>query len=99
MIDNGLVFVNSEKQTKHHRVIKSGDDISYEYEVKEKNIIKPFSTPIEILYEDQSMIAVNKAPGMLVHPTKFCEPDTLVNAVMSMVGAIGIVFIITGLLL
>jgi 23S rRNA pseudouridine1911/1915/1917 synthase len=80
MIDSGLVSVNSEKQKKYHRIIRTGDDISYDIMVKEKEIIKPYETRLDIIYHGDSMIAVNKPAGMLTHPTKFCEENTLVNA-------------------
>ncbi len=86
LIDSGKVCVNGEVQAKYHRLVRPGDDVSYNMEVKEKQELKPYAAELEILYEDPEMIAVNKPAGMLVHPTKFREHDTLVNAVMAKYG-------------
>lgn len=42
--------------------------------------VKPFKTKLDILYEDEYFLIINKPSGMLTHPTKFNEDNTLLNA-------------------
>lgn len=80
MIDSGTVFVNGEKQSKYHRLVRCGDDIRFDFQVKTGIEINPFDKELEIVYEGNDFIAVNKPAGMIVHPTGYGEQDTLVNA-------------------
>lgn len=84
MIDSGRVFVNSSNQKKWHRLVRPGDVVDYEVFIKERKALKPFITGLEIIHRGRDFIAVNKPAGMLTHPTKFREADTLVNAVMAL---------------
>jgi len=43
---------------------------------------KPENLPLEILYEDDSILAINKSPGMVVHPGNGCRSGTVVNAAL-----------------
>lgn len=43
----------------------------------------PMDTPLDIIYEDEDLLVVNKAPGMVVHPAPGHHDDTLVNALVS----------------
>lgn len=80
-IDNGFVLVNG-KQVKSKYQTKLGDEIIVSVEpVKEIDII-PEDIPIEILYEDDDVIVVNKPKGMVVHPAPGHYSGTLVNALM-----------------
>ncbi|SDZ81885.1 23S rRNA pseudouridine1911/1915/1917 synthase [Pseudobutyrivibrio sp. ACV-2] len=80
-IDNGFVLVNG-KQVKSKYQTKLGDEIIVSFEpVKEIDII-PEDIPIEILYEDDDVIVVNKPKGMVVHPAPGHYSGTLVNALM-----------------
>ncbi|QFJ55613.1 RluA family pseudouridine synthase [Pseudobutyrivibrio xylanivorans] len=80
-IDSGFVLVNG-KQVKSKYQTKLGDEIIVSVEpVKEIDIV-PEDIPIEILYEDQDVIVVNKPKGMVVHPAPGHYSGTLVNALM-----------------
>jgi len=84
LIDSGGVLVNGVIQRKYHRTVRRGDILEYNRMAKEKNGIKPFAVRLEIVHKENDLIAVNKPAGMLTHPTKFGETDTLVNGVKEM---------------
>ncbi len=80
-IDSGFVLVNG-KQVKSKYQTKLGDEIFVSVEpVKEIDIV-PEDIPIDILYEDEDVIVVNKPKGMVVHPAPGHYTGTLVNALM-----------------
>ncbi|MBR5648507.1 RluA family pseudouridine synthase [Pseudobutyrivibrio sp.] len=80
-IDNGLVLVNG-KTVKSKYQTRLGDEIVISIEpVKEIDIL-PEDIPIDILYEDDDVIVVNKPKGMVVHPAPGHYSGTLVNALM-----------------
>ncbi|MCR4566627.1 MAG: RluA family pseudouridine synthase [Pseudobutyrivibrio sp.] len=80
-IDNGLVLVNGNIVKSKYQT-KLGDEIVITEEpVKEVDIL-PEDIPIDILYEDEDVIVVNKPKGMVVHPAPGHYSGTLVNALM-----------------
>lgn len=78
--DEGFILVNGEPVKSNHKV-RPGDEISVQrdHEPKDNELI-PEDLPLNIVYEDQSVIVVNKAAGMVVHPGYSHESGTLVNA-------------------
>lgn len=82
LIEKGKILVNGKKEKASYKV-KIGDEIEVqEIEVKEVEI-KPQDIPLDVLYEDQDIIVVNKAKGMVVHPANGNLEGTLVNALMA----------------
>ncbi|MBR4030653.1 MAG: RluA family pseudouridine synthase [Clostridia bacterium] len=81
-IEQGLVLVNgkvAQAKTKLH----AGDEIQFEEpEIKNADII-PQDIPLEIVYEDDFVLVINKPKGMVVHPAPGNPDNTLVNAIMS----------------
>ncbi|MBQ0097395.1 MAG: RluA family pseudouridine synthase [Oscillospiraceae bacterium] len=80
-IENGLVTVNGEIVQKSYKVTENDEVIIILEEpklldVKEQNI------PLDIVYEDDDLLVVNKPKGMVVHPAAGNFSDTLVNALM-----------------
>lgn len=75
------VMVN-EKTVKANYKVASGDIISVSVPEPEAVDIKPEDIPLDILYEDQDLIVVNKPKGMVVHPSAGHYSHTLVNALM-----------------
>lgn len=63
--------------------MKFGDKIYINKPEAKEISIKAQDIPIEILYEDNDIIVVNKPKGMVVHPANGNPDGTLVNAVMS----------------
>lgn len=82
LIENGDILVNGEKKKISYQV-QEGDKITIRIpEIKETSI-KAQEIPIEILYEDNDILVVNKPKGMVVHPANGNPDGTLVNAVMA----------------
>ena len=81
MIDNGNILVN-DKIVKASYNVKDGDIISIDTEILEDNNIVPENIPLDIVYEDDYLIVVNKPSGMVVHPAVGNYHGTLVNALM-----------------
>ena len=82
-IINGNVFCNNKKQIKSNYKVKPNDQISirFEYEPLDKSI-NPENIPLDILYDDNDIIIVNKKPGMVVHPSFGHYSGTLVHALL-----------------
>ena len=81
LIEDGCVLLNGRK-TKSGAKVKHGDTIEIDIpELKEPEIV-PENIPLDIVYEDDDMLVVNKPQGMLVHPAAGKYTGTLVNALM-----------------
>lgn len=81
MIKNGKILVNDEP-AKPSLKVKLGDKISVESVEKEQSIILPQNIPLNVVWEDENMLVVNKPSGMLTHPTELELENTLVNALL-----------------
>lgn len=81
MIDNGLVLVN-EKPVKANYKIVAGNEIVVNIPIPEELKIEAENIPLDIVYEDEDVILVNKPKGMVVHPAAGHYTNTLVNALM-----------------
>jgi len=81
LLEEGKILVNDKKEKPSYKV-KVNDIISIEIpELKETEII-PENIPLDVLYEDEYIIVVNKAKGMVVHPANGNYTGTLVNALL-----------------
>jgi 23S rRNA pseudouridine1911/1915/1917 synthase len=81
IIEKGLVSVNLKKASKSLK-IKSGDIVSADFPEPEKSEIVPENIPLDIVYEDDCLLVVNKPKGMVVHPAPGHYSGTLVNALL-----------------
>ena len=82
LIDEQKITVNGNK-TKPSYKVQENDRITIE-EVEAKQIdLKAQEIPLDILYEDNDIIVVNKPKGMVVHPANGNLDGTLVNAIMA----------------
>lgn len=70
------------KPVKANYRVKAEDEIVFELPDSVEPDIEPENIPLEILYEDQDVIVVNKPKGMVVHPAAGHYSDTLVNALL-----------------
>ena len=82
-IINGNVFVNGKKITKVAYKVSENDEIVVEKEEAKEIELKAQDIPIDVVYEDNDIIVVNKPKGMVVHPANGNPDGTLVNAVMA----------------
>lgn len=81
LIDDDKVLCNNKK-VKASFIVSEGDHILMEIPPIEVPDILPQDIPLDILYEDDDVLVVNKPKGMVVHPAAGHYKDTLVNAVM-----------------
>ena len=81
LIEEGYVKVNEEK-VKSGYSLKKDDVIDITIKEDETCDIKPENIPLDIVYEDDDIIIVNKPKGMVVHPANGNYTGTLVNALM-----------------
>ncbi len=81
LIRSGRVLVNDEPVTKPSTEVRRGDHIFVTLLKRRPLGIVPEPIPIDVLYEDEDLIALNKAPGIIVHPARGNPHGTLVNAV------------------
>ncbi len=81
LLDNNNINVNS-KAVKANYKLKSGDSIYICIPDPEEIEIKAENIPLDIVYEDDDIIIVNKPKGMVVHPAPGHFEGTLVNALM-----------------
>lgn len=80
MIDNNNVLVNN-KIAKASYIIKENDNIDIT-PLTEETTVSAENIPLDIIYEDDDLIVINKPSGMVVHPAPGNYTGTLVNALM-----------------
>lgn len=81
LIKDELLLVNGEIVKANYKV-KAEDDILFQIPAAIEPDITPEDIPLDILYEDEELLVVNKPKGMVVHPAAGHYSQTLVNAVM-----------------
>ena len=77
----GEIFVNG-KAAKSSAKLSSGDVITCDVPEDEPIDVAPENIPLDILYEDEDIIVINKPKGMVVHPAPGNYSGTLVNALL-----------------
>lgn len=82
LITDGKVRIDGRVITKNSYRIVSGSTIEMTVPESEIPDIKPWNFPLDIIYEDDDIIIVNKPKGMVVHPAPGHYDDTLVNALV-----------------
>lgn len=80
-IEKGLILVNGKKESSSYK-LKINDLIEFFDVSDEKKEIKPKNIPLDIVYEDDDLIVLNKQKGLICHPTSRFEEDTLVSALL-----------------
>ena len=80
-INLGSVTVNGEL-VKSNYIVKPDDEIEIELETPDKKDVLAENIPLEIIFEDNFLMVINKPPGMVVHPAYKNYSGTLVNALM-----------------
>lgn len=82
LIKGGYVTVNGAAASKAGMKIAEDDEIEVEIPPPVPAIPEPEDIPLDIVFEDEDMLVVNKAPGMVVHPAPGHFTGTLVNALL-----------------
>jgi 23S rRNA pseudouridine1911/1915/1917 synthase len=80
--DAGLVSRGGEVLGRD-ATVSEGDEIVFSFPETKAAELKAVDIPLDVLFEDKHMLAVNKAAGMVVHPGAATEEDTLVHALLA----------------
>lgn len=78
----GLVKINGQP-VKRDFTVRGGTELNFEMPEVKPAELRAVDIPLEILYEDKHLLALNKASGMVVHPGAATGEDTLVHALLS----------------
>ena len=81
LTERGAVKVNGVKMPKNYR-LREGDTVDIDFPEPVPDRAEPENIPLDIVYEDDYMLIVNKPKGMVVHPAAGNPTGTLVNALL-----------------
>lgn len=81
LLDGGNITVNGKTEKAKYKV-KSGDVIRLEEPETKTLELRPENIPLDIVYEDDDVIVINKPQGMVVHPAPGHDDHTLFNALL-----------------
>lgn len=81
LMESGCVTVNGKPGKKNDR-LKVGDAVSVELPEAQPVDIAPKEMPLDIVYEDEDVLVINKPKGLVVHPAAGHQDDTLVNGLL-----------------
>src|SRR5712692_2090582 len=81
LIDEGHIKVDGQKVKPTHAP-RAGETISVYWPEARPSQAQPEEMALDILYEDDDLLVLNKAPGLVVHPASGHEEHTLVNALL-----------------
>ena len=81
LLDGGNITVNGKTEKAKYKV-KSGGVIRLEEPETKTLELRPENIPLDIVYEDDDVIVINKPQGMVVHPAPGHDEHTLVNALL-----------------
>lgn len=82
LLKDGKILVN-DSAVKGSYKVKAGDKITVIIDEPKETDLKAEEIPLDVIYEDDDIIVVNKAKGMVVHPGNGNPDGTLVNAVLA----------------
>ncbi|HPC36455.1 MAG TPA: RluA family pseudouridine synthase [Candidatus Marinimicrobia bacterium] len=81
LIKNGKILVNGQTSKASYH-LRAADTIAVFAAPQPTSPIQPENIPLEILYEDEYLLAINKKPGIVVHPGAGVRQGTLVSALL-----------------
>ncbi|WP_312355405.1 RluA family pseudouridine synthase, partial [Aminipila sp.] len=82
LLDTENITVNGQVTESKKYKVKAGDIIQVTMPEPKLLAVEPENIPLEMVYEDEDVLVINKPKGMVVHPANGNESGTLVNAVM-----------------
>lgn len=82
LIEDDKILVNGKKEKASYKV-KINDKIIIEFEKPKESKLKAEEIPLNVIYEDNDIIIINKEKGMVVHPGNGNPDGTLANAIMA----------------
>jgi 23S rRNA pseudouridine1911/1915/1917 synthase len=86
LIENGAVRVAGHVMRDSRARVAVGDQVDIDIEEAEESHILPEDIPLEVVFEDDDLVVVNKPAGMVVHPAPGTPSGTLVNALLAHCG-------------
>ncbi len=82
LIEQGKVTVNQRAIQRPAYKLHGGETVQVEIPRPEETHLVPQPIPLDIVYEDEHLLVVNKPPGLVVHPGAGVKDGTLVNAIL-----------------
>lgn len=82
LIKNGYITVNGEKISPSYKIQNEDEIVVYVKKEEIDDSIKPYELELDIIYEDDDILIINKPQGLVVHPGDGHQNDTLVNALI-----------------
>ncbi len=87
LVDDGLVSVDGKPRKAAHP-LRSGERVSVTLPPPEPASVEAEALPLAVLYEDAHLLAIDKPPGMVVHPAPGARRGTVVNALLHHLGTL-----------
>lgn len=84
-LEAGHIVVNGTAEPARYKV-RAGDKIVYQVPAPDTERLKPESIPLEIIYEDEHVVVIDKPAGMVVHPAPGHTGGTVANALLAHCG-------------
>jgi 23S rRNA pseudouridine1911/1915/1917 synthase len=81
-LDAGLVRVGEKALGRDH-TLAAGDVVTFSFPETKASELKAVKIPLDVIFEDKHLLALNKASGMVVHPGAATGNDTLVHALLA----------------
>ncbi|MBQ7715540.1 MAG: RluA family pseudouridine synthase [Clostridia bacterium] len=81
LLEDGAVTLNGVAIQKNYK-LRAGDGIEVSFPEPETLDVEPEDIPLDVIYEDDDVIVINKSAGMVVHPAPGHETGTLVSALL-----------------
>ena len=82
LIRDGQVELNKIIVISTSKKIKENDQIKVTFPPAKEALIKPNKIPLDIIYEDNDLVVINKSPGVVVHPGAGNYENTIVNGLL-----------------
>ena len=82
LIHDGQVKINNIIINSASKKVKKEDKIKVNFPPPKETLIKPNKIPLDILYDDEDIIVINKSPGVVVHPGAGNYEETIVNGLL-----------------
>ncbi len=85
-LKDGEVLIGGLPVSKPSRKVRGGESVELRFSPPKPVELVPEDIPLDIIYEDEGLLVVNKAAGMVVHPAPGNETGTMVNALLAHCG-------------